>query len=371
MPVWLTAAARSAVEALSGHPFSSEQTIFVPERAEPLKIEVRSASVISGHKVAIGITNCHSTLGLDLTRNLEIWACVSWKQGIELDDQDSLNSWLEILPGAGVGKYAGSCEICISSYAKKLLETNLRSLVPLNRVLTIEIIFPQGADLALRTSNQAFGVVDGLAVIGTQAEAQISSSPEHLTNLIEELKFKSNQLSVDSRMTFVIGENGLNLAISLGISKKEILKIGNWVGPLLVSAAENGIQNLLLMGYHGKLIKLAGGIFHTHHHLADARLEVLASLAIKIGMPINTVRFLLNSQSVDDAFVSLHKQDPEVAEKLWNYLAIAVQDRTSSYIKRYGPWPIKIGVALFDRQRTVKWVSPIGHQQLLAYGVTP
>ena len=36
-----------------------------------------------------------------------------------------------------------------------------------------------------------------------------------------------------------------------------------------------------LLEYHGKLIKLAGGIFHTHHHLADGRLDVLTALAVE------------------------------------------------------------------------------------------
>ena len=42
------------------------------------------------------------------------------------------------------------------------------------------------------------------------------------------------------------------------------------------------VRDLLLLGYHGKLIKLAGGIFHTHHHLADGRLEVLVALGLGV-----------------------------------------------------------------------------------------
>ena len=42
---------------------------------------------------------------------------------------------------------------------------------------------------------------------------------------------------------------------------------------------------MILFGYHGKLIKLAGGIFHTHNHLADARIEILVCLAVKEKVP--------------------------------------------------------------------------------------
>ena len=67
------------------------------------------------------------------------------------------------------------------------------------------------------------------------------------------------------------GENGFDLALKLGLASHQILKVGNWLGPLFVAAAESEVKKLLVLGYHGKLVKLAGGIFHTHHHLADGR----------------------------------------------------------------------------------------------------
>jgi len=57
------------------------------------------------------------------------------------------------------------------------------------------------------------------------------------------------------------GENGLDLAQKLGINTNQLLKTANWLGPLLVEAGIQGVKAILLFGYHGKLIKLAGGIF--------------------------------------------------------------------------------------------------------------
>ena len=59
-------------------------------------------------------------------------------------------------------------------------------------------------------------------------------------------------------LTLVIGENGLDLARREGLLP--LLKVGN-CGTGAVAAAEAGVQDLLLLGYHGKLIKPAGGIF--------------------------------------------------------------------------------------------------------------
>jgi len=68
-----------------------------------------------------------------------------------------------------------------------------------------------------------------------------------------------------------------------------IIKVGNWIGPLLVQAATQKVKKILLFGYYGKLIKLAGGIFHTHNHLADARIEILVYLAIKQKIPLKII----------------------------------------------------------------------------------
>ena len=59
-------------------------------------------------------------------------------------------------------------------------------LIPEGLKLRLEIIFPRGKFLAERTSNKAFGIVEGLSIIGTTAETHISASPEpvsytHLT----------------------------------------------------------------------------------------------------------------------------------------------------------------------------------------------
>ena len=96
--------------------------------------------------------------------------------------------------------------------------------------------------MAERTSNQSFGIVEGLSIIGTSAETFSSASPDQLKNAKAQIeKIVSNESS--ETIIFVIGENGLHLAKSFNI-KFPIIKVGNWIGPLLVDAA---IQKLSLI----------------------------------------------------------------------------------------------------------------------------
>ena len=185
-------------------------------------------------------------------------------------------------------------KICISDFAKELLNKNLLDLIPSGYFINLEIIFPNGEFLAERTSNQSFGVVKGLSIIGTTAETNISASPEQLAKAKSDLDYL---IAMEKRevVTFVIGENGLSLAKEHAISSS-IVKVGNWLGPLLVYAAEKNVRNLFLLGYHGKLIKLAGGVFHTHNHLADARIEILVYLAFKQNIPNEIISELITNE---------------------------------------------------------------------------
>ncbi len=372
LPVWVAAAARAALEALLGRPFFDQQLIELSDQDKSLLVPVSSVVLMDGGKQAIGISHCDSGLGLDLTRGMEIWTfvqCLEQVQRSESVDIDRSVDWLQLVPGHGVGKFEGTDELCISAFARELLEINLRKLVPTHCILKLEIIFPRGKELACRTSNQAFGVVDGLALIGTTAEAQISASPEKLNEVLEELDIYCSDSSFSGRLTVVLGENGFELARKRGVPAKSLLKTGNWLGPVLVAAAEKGVQELLVFGYHGKLVKLAGGIFHTHHHLADGRMEILAALAVNEGLPISLIQAISKAKSVEEAFIVLDAKHPEIARSLWFKIAATVETRSQSYIQRYGNWPMKIGAVFFDRQRSLRWAGPIGLRQVDALGI--
>ncbi len=372
LPMWVAASAKAATALLVGRPFDQEQQIVVLDQQKQFLIPVCSVALIQGGSQAIGISRADSGINLDITKGLEVWVSVQWMSGFPLNttlEKHAVASWLSILPGQGVGKHHLNGEICLSAFAKELLLLNLRPLVPLNQALQVEIIFPRGGELAKRTSNEAFGVVDGLALIGTQAESQISASPEQIQDTIQILQAKAAVCCHSDQFVFVIGENGFDLAVHLGIPIESIVKVGNWLGPLLVAAAELGIKNLLIFGYHGKLVKVAGGIFHTHHHLADGRLEVLTALAVAEGLPLPLIQSIGQAGSVEEAFLQLEAVNQDAAHALWLKVASVVELRSKDYVGRYGSFLLNIGAALFDKQRQLRWTGPLGFKQLEALGV--
>ena len=356
LPLWIAASAKSAVKNLLGLPFDDFELIRNADSNEVFSIKVHSAAKINNNSKSLAITFADSGLDLDLTNNLEIWSIVTFKP---ITDNDlNKKDFIHYIPGEGVGIISNTNQICISNFAKSLLRENLIDLIPKGYQLHLRIVFPKGKFLAERTSNKAFGIVDGLSIIGTTADTYASASQEQLDNAKKQLDLAILN-NPHQNITFVIGENGLDIANRECISKP-VIKIGNWIGPLLVYAAAKNIKEILILGYHGKLIKLAGGIFHTHNHLADGRIEILIYLAFQAKLPYYVINTMSKSNTIEEALIIAEEYNIEAANLLWKQIANTVELRAQKYINKYLDAQLSIGAVLFDRKRQIRWKGDNG-----------
>jgi len=360
LPLWVAGAARSALKKLVGLSFESYELIKIPNEQKEIKIEIHSVGLLKHGSQALGISFAKSGLDLDITQNLEIWAITSLEK---ISFKNSVQKIpINIIAGFGVGINENTSEICISDFAKEVLYENLLDIIPEGFNLKLEIIFPNGKFLAERTSNKSFGIVDGLSIIGTSAETYSSASPDQL----EEAKTKLEKLiqnDFKGKVVFVIGENGLNLAKNCNC-KFPIVKVGNWIGPLIVDAAIKNVKTVILFGYHGKLIKLAGGIFHTHNHLADARIEILVYLAVQEKLPLEIIVELSQLNNLEDALLLLERFNKSLADNLFKNLSNTIEKRSFTYVNRYVKSDMEIASIIFDRKRKIRWAGAKGNNYI-------
>ncbi len=360
LPLWVAGAARSALKKLVGLPFKNYELIKIPNQKKEIKIDIHSVGLLKNDSHALGITFAKSGLDLDITQNLEIWTIVSLEKISFKNPVQTIP--IDIIAGSGVGIKENTSEICISNFAKEVLYENLLDIIPESFNLKLEIIFPKGEFLAERTSNKSFGIVDGLSIIGTSAETYSSASPDQLEEAKTNLK-KLTQNDSKGKVVFVIGENGLNLAKNYNINLP-IIKIGNWIGPLLVDAAIKKVKTVILFGYHGKLIKLAGGIFHTHNHLADARIEILVYLAVQENVPPEKIFELSQLKNLEDALLLLERFNQSLTDKLFMHLSNTIEKRSFAYVNRYVKTDMEIASIIFDRKRQIRWAGIHGNKYI-------
>ena len=350
LPVFACASAIAALRHLHQDLSQNTVTVNLIKPNQPAKITVEQVAKIDQHS-AIAITRSDPGDHLDLTRNTPVWAKVSFTNL-------SANSQISIEGGEGIGRQdsQGQNQAAIYSYAQELIRANLVSLLHPNESIIVTIILPEGIRLAKRTSNEAFGVVKGLSLLGTTGIVQPLIAPSQLEAYQAQIKAKAKLFDT---LVFCIGENGIDLAQKSGIDPQRIVKTANWVGSMLVTAGLAQVKSILLFGYHGKLIKLAGGIFHTHNHLADGRLEILTAYCAHLGLPRTEIEKIFNCSTTESALNLLRELDRESkghsswVDLIYGHISQAIDLKSHKYISKYTEEKLCVGSILFDRNREI------------------
>ncbi len=343
LPVFAVAAAKAALMHLLGldqEMLDRSVLINLLDEASSVRISVEQVAKLgddsrSGSlcQRALAITISDPGDNLDLTRNTPLWAEVTLEPG----------SGLVLQGGEGLGR-SESGEPAIYQYARRLFAANVEPWIPEGVCATVTISLPEGRSLAARTSNAAFGIVEGLSLLGTSGISKPLSSESHFEAFQESLRSKAER---SKQLVFCIGSNGMQVADRLGINPGVIVQTGNWIGALLVEAGVQDVRSVHLLGYQGKLIKLAGGIFNTSSHLADAKLEILCAAVIQCGIDGSIASTILNCKTADEAYrflLSVGFVDP-----VFDYLVMLINQKSQRYVEKYANVTMDVKTTLFDR----------------------
>lgn len=351
LPVFACASALAAYQSLR-ETSVSQVSLDLLDPAQTVTIPIEQAAKLTDNQ-ALAITYSDPGDNLDLTRDTPIWALVERLSNAEKEK-------ITIIGGEGIGKITDQGgKAAIYSYARRLIKVNLSRHLAENEYLQVTIILPMGRQLAQRTSNAAFGVVEGLSLLGTTGIAQPLSAPEQLELYRQELLVKAQEFQ---SLIFCVGENGLDLGVKLGFNRDQMLKTANWIGPMLAAAGLAEINSVLLFGYHGKLVKLAGGIFHTHHDLADGRLEIITAHLGVLGASREIIEQVFTSPTTEAALGFLRQVDAREqsnwVEQLYGAIATTIDRRSQDYIRKQTNKTVSVGSILFDGKRKIIVYSP-------------
>lgn len=355
LPVFACASAIAALKCLQDAIAPDVVAVDLVKPAETVMIPIEQAARLSP-TTALAISRSDPGDNLDLTRDAAVWAMV------ERHPRPMGRPPLEVRGGEGIGRnQAADYQPAIYAYAHHILEANLLPSISPSEQVIVTLIMPEGRSLAARTSNAAFGIVEGLSLLGTSGIAQPLSAPGQLDAFREDLIARR---ALHDQLVFCIGENGVHLAQQMGIPPLRVVKTANWLGSLLVEAGLQNLRSVLLFGYHGKLMKLAAGIFHTHHHVADGRREVLTAFCAAAGLPTADLRLIFNHETAEDGLAYLRELDSQTGSQwvsqVYGAIAQEIDRRAADYIRNHCDRSVAVGSVLFDRQRQIIVCSEIG-----------
>ena len=191
--------------------------------------------------------------------------------------------------------------------------------------LKIIISVPEGVEIGKKTFNPRLGIIGGISILGTSGIVEPMSEAALIQSIHVEMKQHFSQ--GEEYILATPGNYGADyLREHMDLPYERNIKCSNYVGETIDMAIDMGVKGILFISHIGKFIKVAAGIMNTHSHSADARMEVLASNALRAGADGDTARAVLNCNTTDEALDVLHEKQllqptmEEIMKKIQFYL---------------------------------------------------
>lgn len=212
---------------------------------------------------------------------------------------------IEIEGGQGVGvvtKPGLGLELnkaAINPMPKKMIKDNVEEvagdLLQKNGI-KIVITVPKGEELALKTDNPRLGIRGGISILGT-------------TGIVIPYSTASFAAAVRQNLDVSIAMGNDTVVLSTGGRSEEFAKrivelpehsfvqMGDFAGYTIQQCAKKNIKKAYVVGFIGKLAKIAAGVKQTHVKGSKVDTSFLAEIAAKCGASQAVAEQILNANT--------------------------------------------------------------------------
>ena len=199
----------------------------------------------------------------------------------------------------------------INSVPRKMIKDSLNELAMQYNYeggFHVLISVPKGKEIAKKTFNPELGIIGGISILGT-------------TGIVEPMSAKALADSIKVEISVIAAESNESILIFLGnfgkkfteedlkLSTKPGIMCSNFIDVALDSSVEFGFKNILIVGHIGKLVKLGIGMFNTHSHNGDGRIETLLSCALEAGADIEILNEIQKCVTTNAVLDILYEND--------------------------------------------------------------
>jgi len=318
------AAAKAAVTALVSEPV--DRVVIPTPIGIRFEIPVKQSKKLSPD-VAVATVIKDAGDDIDVTDKIEISATVKLTDDGKVTVKSGKGVGVVTKPGLAVP--VG--ESAINPVPRKMIMEAVKEALPRGKGAEVMIDIPEGEKVAKKTLNAKLGVVGGISVLGTTGVVKPLSMEACRRSLVPQIDVAL--ANGYKRIFMVPGNIGERITKQLFKAPDEaIVQTGDFMGYMLDKAVEKGVKEIVLLGHAGKLVKLAAGIFNTHHKMGDARAEVIAAYAGAVGADAETIKRILQSNTTEEAAEIL--KQARLTRETFNKIAEKVRSRVMERIKK-------------------------------------
>lgn len=242
------------------------------------------------------------------------------------------DSKINIKGGEGVGivtREGLDIDVGQSAINPKPRESIIREIQSFTNLgFDITICVKDGEVIAKKTFNERLGIINGISIIGTTGIVEPMSIEALKSSIEKEIKVKSTE---GDKIVLSFGNMGEKALNKLGISSDKICICSNYVGDALeyISNCDN-VTDVLIAGNFAKAVKLAGGIFNTHSHVADAKNEIIAANLALLNAPYELIKSVMEANTSRQITQYISSNN---FERVYDVLARRAEEKCDIFIK--------------------------------------
>ena len=175
--------------------------------------------------------------------------------------------------------------------------------------LRVVVSVPAGRDLAPKTDNPRLGIRGGISILGTSgivvpfSTASFAASIRQSLNVIVAMGDDTAVLTTGGRSEDFARE-------MMNLPDHCFVQMGDFSGYAVRQCQKNGLRRICVVGFVGKLAKMAAGVSQTHVKGSKVDTGMLSEVAVECGADpeaagriraANTARHVMEMVSADDA----------------------------------------------------------------------
>lgn len=220
-------------------------------------------------------------------------------------------------------------QAAVNPVPRQMIKKAVLDIFPKNNIFEVLISAPAGVEIARKTFNPKLGIEGGISILGTSGIVEPMSESAYKESLAVELR-QAVALGY-KKIILVFGNYGKKEALAAGFSEEQIIRMSNFVGFMLAEVDELEIDEIIMVGHIGKIVKVAGGIFNTHSKLADGRREIIAAHAALAGAEQKVIEAIFAINTAEEAveYLLAHK-----LEKVLQNISEAVVSKVEAKLEK-------------------------------------
>ena len=267
---------------------------------------------------------------------------------VNLSLTDKINE-IEIDGGEGVGivtKPGLGLEInkpAINPVPKKMIDENIREVgnsILLEKGIRVVISVPKGKELGPKTDNPRIGIVNGISILGTSGIVIPFSTASFAASIRQNLDV-SIAMGNDTVVLTTGGRSEDFAKKIIDLPEHCFVQMGDFSGYTIQQCGKKGIKKAYIVGFIGKLAKMAAGVKQTHVKGSKVNMKFLSEIAKKCNANDDVI------EKIKKANTARHVSEIIKENKIENFFGEICKE-THEHMRIHSEQKVPLEVILFD-----------------------